>query len=126
VSYEDEEVYYLIAEGTTPSSDDRAFIIHRYAVDGESWTYPEAIEIANHLLPVDVVPTSDLLPFELEGMVLDYQQAFYSESIARLFPNPELYREGDPGTVWLVLTPDGLSAEPGSYFDDVTVRIEHP
>ena len=78
------------------------------------------------MLPADVVPTSDLLPFELNGTVIEYRQTFSSEAIARLFPDPELYREGDPGTVWLVLTPDAASADPSSNFVDVNVRIEHP
>jgi hypothetical protein len=126
VSYEDEWVFYLIEDGTTPSPDDRAFIIHRYAEAFESFAYAEAIEIANQLLPADVVPTSDLLPFELNGTVIEYRQTFSSEAIARLFPDPEVYREGDPGTVWLVLTPDAASADPGSNFVNVNVRIEHP
>src|SRR5215216_1246322 len=90
VSYEDEWVFYLIEDGTEPSPDDRAFIIHRYAEAFDSFAYAEAIEIANQLLPADVVPTSDLLPFELNGTVIEYRQAFLSNSIARLFPDPEL------------------------------------
>jgi hypothetical protein len=132
VSYADEWVFYLIEDGTTPSPDDRAIIIHRYAdVDaGNSFSYPEAIEVANQLLPADVVPTSDLLPYELpppfDGTVLEYRQTFYSESIARLFPNPELYREGDPGTVWLVLTLDYGSVDPSNNFVRVDARIDEP
>ena len=91
-----------------------------------AFAYAEAIEIANQLLPADVVPTSDLLPFELNGTVIEYRQMFSSDSIARLFPDPELYREGDPGTVWLVLTPDAASSDPSSNFVNVNVRIEHP
>ena len=95
-------------------------------------SYPEAIEVANQLLPADVVPTSDLLhtnfneAFFKPGTVLEYRQTFYSESMARLFPNPELYREGEPGTVWLVLTLDYGSVDPSSHFVRVEVRIEHP
>jgi hypothetical protein len=126
VSYEDEWVFYLITNGTAPFPEDRAFIIHRYAELGESWAYPEAIEIANQLLPTDVVATSDLLPWELNGTVIEYRQSFFSDSIARLFPDPEIYREGDPGAVWLVLTPDFGSTDPSSNFVDVNVRIEHP
>jgi hypothetical protein len=126
VSYEDEWVFYLVEDGTTPSADDRVFIIHRYSEPFESFAYPEAIEVANQLLPADVVPTSDLLPFEFNGTVLEYRQTFSSEAIARLFPDPELYREGDPGTVWLVLAPDAASADPSSNFVDVNIRIEHP
>jgi hypothetical protein len=132
-SYADEWVFYLIEDGTTPSPDDRAIIIHRYAdVDaGNSFSYPEAIEVANQLLPADVVPTSDLLPYELpppvfDGTVLENRQTFYSESIARLFPNPELYREGDPGTVWLVLTLDYGSVDPSNNFVRVDARIDEP
>ena len=116
----------LVEDGTVPSPDDRAFIIPRYAEPFESFTYVEAIEIANQMLPADVVPTSDLLPFEFNGTVLEYWQTFSSEAIARLFPDPELYREGDPGTVWLVFTPDAAAADPSSNFVDVNVRIEHP
>lgn len=131
-SYEDEWVFYLIAEGTTPSPDDRAIIIHRYAdVDaGNSFTYPEAIAIANQLLPTDVVPRSDLLPYELpppfDGTVLEYRQTFYSDAIARLFPNPDLYREGEPGTMWLILTLDYGSVDPSNHFVRVEVRLEKP
>src|SRR5215208_4818386 len=85
VSYEDEWVFYLIEDGTEPSPEDRAFIIHRYAEAFDSFAYAEAIEIANQLLPADVVPTSDLLPFEFNGTVLEYRQTFFSEAIARLF-----------------------------------------
>src|SRR3954452_19471170 len=53
VSYEDEWVFYLIEDGTEPSPDDRAFIIHRYADAFDSFAYAEAIEIANQLLPAD-------------------------------------------------------------------------
>jgi hypothetical protein len=126
VSYEDEWVFYLIEEGTTPSADDRAFIIHRYTEPFESFAYLEAIEIANQLLPADVVPTSDLLPFDIQGNIVEYRQTFSSDSIALLFPDPELYREGEPGTVWLVLTPDIASSDPSSNFVNVNVRIEHP
>ena len=132
-SYEDEWVFYLVADGNTPSPDDRAIIIHRYADVWESWNYPEAIEVANQILPFDVVPTSDLEPYEQPnvdafkpGTVLDHRQSFYSESIARLFPNPDLYREGDPGTVWLVLTLDYGIADPGSHFVRVEVRLDEP
>ena len=36
-SYADEWVFYLIEDGTTPSPDDRAIIIHRYADAFDSW-----------------------------------------------------------------------------------------
>lgn len=126
VSYEDEWVFYQVEDGTTPSADDRAFIIHRYADPFESYGFLEAIDIANELLPTDVAPASDLFPYELFGTVVEYRQTFFSDAIARLFPNPEIYREGDPGTVWLVLTPDAASADPSSHFVNVNVRIEHP
>lgn len=131
-SYEDEWVFYLVAEGVTPGPDDRAVIIHRYAdVDaGDTFTYPEAIEIANQLLPSDAIPTSDLLPAELpppfDGTPLDHRQTFFSESIARLLPNPELYSNDVPGTVWLVLTLDYGVPDPGNSFVRVEVRLDEP
>jgi len=73
-----------------------------------------------------VVPTSDLLPYEVRGVVLEYRQTFYSEAIARLFPNPELYPEDDPGTVWLVLTLDYGAADPSTNFVRVEARIDEP
>jgi hypothetical protein len=131
-SYEDEWVFYLVADGTTPSADDRAIAILRYAgVDaGNSFTYPEAIQIANQLLPADVVPTSDLLPYEFpppfDGTVLELRQTFYSDSIARLFPNPDLYGEGAPGTIWLALTLDYGFVDPNNHFVRVEVGLEEP
>ena len=132
-SYADGVVIYLVADGTTPSSDDRAIILTRYADAWDSWNAPEAIAVGNQLLPVDAVPTSDLLPYEhpneavfKPGTVFEYRQTFSSESIARLFPNPELYREGDPGTVWLLLRLDYSSSDPSPHFLAITVQSEHP
>lgn len=131
-SYEDEWVFFLLNDNTTPSPDDRAIIVHRYAdVDaGSSFTYPEATAIANQLLPSDAVPTSDLLPYEFpppfEGPAVDHRQSFFSESITHLFPNPDLYRGGEPGTVWLILTLDYGVADPGSQFVRVEVRLDEP
>jgi hypothetical protein len=132
VSYEDAWVFFLVADGTTPSPDDRAIIIHQYPDMDQAYnfTYQEAIAIANQLLPSDVIPTSDLLPRELpppfDGKPIDHRQSFYSESIARLFPDPDLYGDGEPGTVWLVLTLDYGVANPGNHFVRVEVRLDEP
>ncbi len=126
VSYEHEWVFFLVENEDNPAPTDRAFIIHRYPEFGSPWAYPDAIALANQLLPADVLTTSDLVPHTLGDTVLEFRQSFSSESIARLFPNMEIYREGEPGTVWLVLTPDSMSSDPSNYFADVTVRLEHP
>ena len=99
VSYADEWVFYLIEDGTTPSPDDRAFIITgtptRLTVGptrsdrGRESASPRR-RGAHERSGAIRTQWAVFKP----GTVLEYRQTFYSESIARLFPNPELYRGG--------------------------------